>query len=99
MQSWQIKVLKLEESVLDDLNGFVHEHALYFLLGVIGLLAILLAWVLSGGLRRRFPQQAGRVQPVIVIESLAPPPPAAEPFDPFPSIRECDCERHDDWED
>ena len=75
MQTWQIKVLKLEESVLDDLNGFVHEHALYCLLGLMGLLAVLLAWVLAGGLRRRFPQQAGRVPPVIIVQSPTPPPP------------------------
>ncbi len=60
---------------MDDLNGFVHEHALYVLLGIIGLLAILLAWVLSGGLRRRFPQQAGRVPPVIIGSPPASLPP------------------------
>ena len=102
MQSWQIKVLKLEESVLDDLNGFVHEHALYCLLGLMGLLAVLLVWVLAGGLRRRFPQRAGRVPPVIVIKSPAPPSPPAEDWNPFPPPhyywRECDCDP-DEWED
>jgi len=101
MQSWQIKALKLEVSALDALNGFVHEHALYVLLGIIGLLAILLVWVLSGGLRRRFPQQGGSVRPVIVIQSPAPPPPEPDNWNPFPPPhywreRECD---PDEWED
>jgi hypothetical protein len=53
MQPWQIKALELEGSLLKSLDGFVHEHALYFLVGVIYLLLALLAWVLSGGLRRK----------------------------------------------
>ena len=101
MQSWQIKALKLEVSALDDLNGFVRDHALYFLIGIIWLLVIALAWVLGGGLRRRFPQQAGSVRPVIVINPQAPPPPEPDDWNPFPPPhywRERDCDP-DDWED
>ncbi len=101
MQPWQIKVLKLEASALADLSGFVHEQALYFLIGIICLLVVLLAWALGGGLRRRFPQRAGGVRPVIVIESPAPPPPDLDDWNPFPPPpywreRECD---PDEWED
>jgi hypothetical protein len=53
MQPWQIKALELEASGLKHLDGFVHEHALYFLIGAIYLLLALLAWVLSGALRRK----------------------------------------------
>ena len=53
MQPWQIKALELEMSALNHLDEFIHEHALYFLIGVIGLLLALLAWVLSGALRRK----------------------------------------------
>ncbi len=67
MQPWQIKVLKLEESALDDLSGLIHDQTLYFLLGLICLLALLFVWVLGGGLRRRFPQRVGCVPPVIFI--------------------------------
>ena len=102
MQTWQIKVLKLEESVLDDLNGFVHEHALYCLLGLMGLLAVLLVWVLAGGLRRRFPQRAGRVPPVIIVQSPTPPPLEPDDWNPFPPPhyywREDNCDP-DEWED
>ena len=53
MQPWQIKALELEASGLKHLDGFIHEHALYFLIGAIYLLLALLAWVLSGALRRK----------------------------------------------
>ena len=38
MQTWQIKALKLEASALKCVDGFVHEHALWFLMGIIYLL-------------------------------------------------------------
>jgi hypothetical protein len=101
MQSWQIKALELEASALKHLDEFVHAHALYFLIGAIYLLLALLAWVLGGGLRRRFPQRDGSVPPVIVIESPAPPPPPDD-WNPFPPPhyywRECDCDP-DEWKD
>ena len=101
MQSWQIKALKLEVSALDALNGFMRDHALCVLTGIICLLVVLLAWVLSGGLRRRFKQLSGTVHPVIVIQSPAPPPPELDDWNPFPPPhywreRECDL---DEWED
>jgi hypothetical protein len=85
MQAWQIKTLKLEGSALDDLNGFVRDHALYFLIAIVGLVVVLLAWVLSGGLRRRFKQLSGTVHPAIFICSSGPPPPEKGEFHPFPS--------------
>ena len=38
MQPWQIKALELEASGLKHLDGFIHEHALGFLIGAIYLL-------------------------------------------------------------
>ena len=84
MQAWQIKTLKLEVSALDNLNGFVRDHALCFLIAIIGLLVVLLAWVLGGGLRRRFKQLPGTVHPAIFIRLPGPPPPEKEVFNPFP---------------
>jgi len=40
MQSWQIKALEMEASGLKHLDGFIHEHALYFLIGAIYLLRL-----------------------------------------------------------
>jgi hypothetical protein len=101
MQPWQIKALELELSALDALNGFLSEYALYFLVAIICLMVVLLAWVLGGGLGRRFPQQAGGVGPVIVIQSPAPPPLEPDDWNPFPPPhyywRDCDCDP-DEWE-
>ena len=98
MQSWQIKALELEASALKNLDGFVHEHALYFSIGAIYLLLALLVWVLSGALRRKGGQYTHHVRPVIFIELPGPPPPPPE-FDPFPPphyCEHCNC-NDDDW--
>jgi len=83
MQPWQIKALELEASALNHLDGFIHEHALYFLIGAIYLLLALLAWVLSGALRRKGGKLMSCVQPAIIIRLSGPPPPP-DTFDPFP---------------
>jgi hypothetical protein len=99
MQVWQIKALELEVSALDHLDGFIHEHALCFLIGIIYVLLALLAWVLTGALRRKGGKSTHHVRPVIIIDLPGPPPPPAEPpFDPFPPYREsshCDCDGDD----
>ena len=95
MQPWQIKALELESSALKSLDGFVHEHALYFLIGAIYLLLALLAWVLSGGLRRKFPNQPHvRAGIGIIIQPHTPPPSPTiiiHEYDPPDS----DCDDHD----
>jgi hypothetical protein len=99
MQPWQIKALELEASGLKHLDGFIHEHALNFLIGAIYLLLALLALVLSGALRRKAEKSTHHVRPGIFIDLTGPPPPPSEqPFDPFPPYREpshCDCNHHD----
>ena len=92
MQTWQIELLEGEASALDSLDGFIHEYALWFLVGAICLLSALLAWVLSGGLRRKFKRLPACVHPVVVVHTSHPPPPSEPPFDPFPPIRDCDYE-------
>ncbi len=100
MQTWQIKALELEASALKHLDEFVHAHALYFLIGVIYFLLALLAWVLSGGLRRKGGNPMSYVRPAIFIHLSGPPPPSEPPFGQFPPLRECDCDHdHDDWPD
>jgi hypothetical protein len=84
MQSWQIKALELEASGLKYLDGFIHEHALGFFIGAIGLLLALLAWVLSGALRRKGGNSVAHVRPVVFIPLPGPPPPPPDTFDPFP---------------
>ncbi|MGP8022061.1 MAG: hypothetical protein ACLPRE_13895 [Limisphaerales bacterium] len=97
MQPWQIKALELEVSALNHLDGFIHEHALYFLMGAIYVLLALLAWVLSGTLRRKGGKSAHHIRPVIFIDLTGQPPPPLDTFDPFPPYREsshCDCDDH-----
>jgi len=67
MQPWQIKALELEASGLKHLDGFIHEHALYFLVGAIYLLLALLVWVLSGALRQKGGKPMSHVQPALFI--------------------------------
>ena len=88
MQTWQIKALELEASVLKHFDGFIHEHALYVLIGTIYLLLALLAWVLSGALRRKggnfpFPSCCDFHSPAGTL-----PPAPGEQFDPFPALRD-----------
>ena len=99
MQPWQIKALELEVSALNHLDGFIHEHALWFLIGAIYLLLALLVWVLSGALRRKGGKSMLHIRPVIFIH-LPGPPPDTDTFDPFPPPHHsahCDCD-DDDWE-
>ena len=84
MQSWQIKALELEASALKHLDGFIHEHALCFFIGAIYLLLALLAWVLSGALRRKGGKSTPHVRPAFFIHLPGPPPPFREMFEPFP---------------
>ena len=98
MQPWQIKALEMEASGLKHLDGFIHEHALYFLIGAIYLLLALFVWVLCGALRRKGGQSMHHVRPVIFIELPGQPPqPQEPPFDPFPPYREPDYYGHDDY--
>jgi hypothetical protein len=80
MQPWQIKVLELEASVLKHLDGFIHEHALGFFIGAIYFLLALLAWIFSGGLRRKFPNQPNVRASIGIIIQPHRPPPASPPM-------------------
>lgn len=91
MQTWQIKALELEASALKYVDGFVHEYALWFMMGIIYLMLALLVWVLSGGLRRKLlrGKPLPHVAPVIVVHlPVGRPPPTPELLDPFPLLGE-----------
>ena len=83
MQPWQIKGLELEASGLKQLDGFIHDHELYFLIAVIYLLLALLAWVLSGALRRKGGKSTHHVRPAIFIDLTGRPPTPPDTFDPL----------------
>lgn len=88
METWQIKVLALEVAALNDLDGFIRSHALYFLVGAIYLLLALFVWVLASALRPRPGKLRSCVPPVIVIHLSETPPPAEPEFNPFPPLWE-----------
>lgn len=102
MQSLEIKALELEDTAFRHLDGFVHEHSLYFLIGIIYLLLALLGWVLSGALRPKSGKPPSPIRPGIIIHLSGTPPPRPEPFNPFPVLHDspdCDYDCDDvDWD-
>ena len=97
MQPWQIKILDLEASGLKHLDGFIHEHALYFLIGAIYLLLALLVWVLSGASRGKGGKRASHIRLGLYIHLLGSPPPPSNTFDPFPPPHHSThCDHYDD---
>ncbi len=100
MQSWQIKALELEQSVLIFLDGVIADYGLYIFMGLVFLLIPILAWVLSGGLRRKLLKGKPMSDVTAVIGVQIPigrPTPPPEQFDPFPSLHDPpDCGHDDD---
>lgn len=94
MQAWQIKALELEAVGLKHLDRFLHEHALGFFTGAIGLLLVLLAWVLSGALPHKGGNSHSR--PVVFIHLPGPRPRPTDTFDPFPPPHHSACDDHYD---
>ena len=66
----------LLEPVFHWLDGLIHEDGDYLYMALVYVSLPLIAWILSGGLRRR---QAGQQQiatiPIIVIRQTVEPPP------------------------
>src|ERR1035438_9623451 len=100
MQPMQIKALELEQSVFKFLDGVIADYGVYIFMGLVFLLIPFLAWVLSGGLRRKqfkgkpIPHVTAAIGVQIKIGRPTPPP---EPFDTFPPSREPSCNDHDDY--
>jgi hypothetical protein len=74
----------------------MRDHALVFFIGAIYLLLALLAWVLSGALRRKGEKPVSHVRPAIIVHlGETPPPPRPEPFDPpYWEPPPCDSDDH-----
>jgi hypothetical protein len=99
MQPMQMKALELEQSVLKFLDGVIADYGLYIFMGLVFLLIPFLAWVLSGGLRRKLLKGKPMPHVTAVIGLQIPigrPTPPPESFDPFPPLRDQpDCD-HDE---
>ena len=61
------------DPVFHFLDWIISEWGVYLFLAFVWLSVLVLAWVFSGGLRRKFPNQP-HVSAGIVIEPHTPPP-------------------------
>jgi hypothetical protein len=66
----------LLKPIFDWLDGQIRDHGDYLYLLLVYVSIPLIAWILSGGLRRRWPRQTSITAiPIIVIRPPSPPPP------------------------
>jgi len=66
---------ELLEPVFDFLNAAIADYGVYLYLLLVWLSVMAIAWIFSGGLRRRFPNQSrGRGGIGIIIQPHSPPP-------------------------
>jgi hypothetical protein len=67
---------KMLDPVFQFLDGIIAEYGDYLFLAFVWLSLLVLAWVLSGGLRRKFPNQPHVSAGIgIVIQPHTPPSP------------------------
>ncbi len=67
---------ELLEPVFEFLDALIAEHGHILYLAFAYVSVPLIAWILSGGLRRRLPRQRNITAfPIIVIWRTSPPPP------------------------
>jgi len=90
MESMQIKALGLEQSVLKFLDEVIADYGLYIFMGLVFLLIPVLAWVSSGGLRRKLlkGKSLTNVPPVIVVHLPGEPPRPPDNFEQFPPLHD-----------
>lgn len=71
----------LLKPVFDWLDELIHDHGDYLYMLLVYVSIPLVAWILSGGLRRRLPRQTSITAiPIIVIRPPSPPPPLPPNF-------------------
>ena len=71
-----VSPLEILNPVVDFLDGIIAEWGVYLFLAFVWLSLILIAWIFSGGLRRKFPNQPHVSAGIgIVIQPHTPPPP------------------------
>jgi len=63
------------------LDDAIADYGVYLYLALVWLSVIVIAWIISGGLRRKMRQQP-RISVGIVIQPSAPPPPPIVYYEP-----------------
>ncbi len=76
--------------VFHFLDDAIADYGVYLYLALVWLSVIVIAWIFSGGLRRKMRQQP-RISVGIVIQPSAPPPPLIIYHEP-----DSGCDDHED---
>ena len=67
--------------VFHFLDDAIADYGVYLYLALVWLSVIVIAWIISGGLRRKM-RQLPRISVGIVIQPSAPPPPPIVYYEP-----------------
>jgi hypothetical protein len=70
-----LEMLKVLPRFFDALNALIADYGVYFYLVFVCLALAVIAWIFSGGLRRRMKGNAATVIPVVVIIAQSPKQP------------------------
>jgi hypothetical protein len=73
----EIEMLKLLPRLFDALNALVEDYGIYLHLVFVWLALATIAWIISGGLRKRLKGNAATVIPAVII--VTHPPRQPEP--------------------
>jgi len=65
--------------VFEFLDSLIEDYGDYLFMVFTWLAILTIAWILSGGLRRKMPQRNTTVVPYVIITMHSPPPPPDEP--------------------
>ena len=72
-----LELLKLLPPIFNVLDAFIDDYGVYLYLVFVWLALAVIAWIFSGGLRRRMKGNAATVIPAVII--MAQPPRQSEP--------------------
>ena len=68
----EVELLKLLPPFFKALDGLIENYGVYFYLVFVWLALATIAWIFSGGLRRRMKGNAPTIIPVVVIMAQSP---------------------------
>ena len=71
----EIQLLKRLPHLFNALNSLIENDGVYLYLVLVWLAMAVIAWILSGGLRKRMKGNAARIIPVVIIITQPPKQP------------------------
>ncbi len=78
MNSNPAELIKLLNPIFNTLDGLIENYGVYLYLILVWLALLAVAWILSGGLRKRLKGNSATVIPAVIIVTQPPmqsPPP------------------------